>query len=382
MQSTTLSHSRAVGWSSPLPRELDSPTTLVLAFGAPSYAEDPPGHDGPFGQLRAAFPRSHIVGCSTAGEIHGTSIRDESLAIAIARFERTPLRTAFEPVCRETSFETAVRLGRSLAGEALRGVFVLTDGQDVNGSRFVEGLRSVLGDVPISGGLAGDGTRFKETWVVADGAPRRGAACAVGLYGNAIQLGHGSKGGWDKFGPERRITRARENVLYELDGRPALDLYKTYLGELASGMPATALLFPLAIRLSREGAEQVVRTVLAYSDESKSLTFAGDMPEGAFAQLMRANFDRLVDAASHATVAAVRAPGAGAAIPSLCIAVSCVGRRLVLGERAEEETEAVAELLPGCAVTGFYAYGEISPNGLGDCGLHNQTMTLTTLAER
>jgi hypothetical protein len=358
-------------WSSALRDDLDSPSTVVFAFGAAQQ----PGGDAPFADIRRAFPRSHLVGCSTAGEIHGTSVLDGSVTLAAVRFDRTRARVASEPVSRATSFQAGERLGRALAGPALRAVLVFGDGTDVNGSQLAEGLRSVTGRVPISGGLAGDGTRFKRTWVLADGRPRPATASALGLYGDAVRVGHGSKGGWDKFGPERRITRSRGNVLHELDGRPALELYKSYLGELAAGLPATALLFPLAIRPSRDADEPLVRTVLAHSEDDQSLTFAGDDPEGSFAQLMRANFDRLVDAAASAAEDALSCDA------RLCLAISCVGRRLILGQRAEEETEAVAEMLPGCAITGFYSYGEISPSGAADCKLHNQTMTLTTIGE-
>lgn len=370
MEQTTLLFAAGT-WSKTLPHGLDSPRTVLFVFGAPEYVNN----DAPFADLRAAFPTSHIVGCSTAGEILDRAVLDHSISVLVVRFDRTEIQTAYEAVTRDDSFEAGVRLSRAIAREGLRGCFVLSSGHDVNGSRLTEGLRSVLDRTPISGGLAGDGTRFGETWVLANGAPRAGLACIVGFYGDAIRLGHGSKGGWDKFGPERRITRSQANVLYELDGRPALDLYKSYLGELASGLPATALLYPLAIRAPQEGSAQIVRTVLAHSETDNSLTFAGDMPEGALAQLMRANFDRLVGAASDA------ASDASSSDASACLAVSCVGRRLVLGERAEEEIEAVSEVLSGCAVAGFYSYGEISPNGLGDCSLHNQTMTLTTFRE-
>lgn len=372
MHVETVTHHAARGWSRPLPSELDSPSTAVLAFAAPSYE----ARADVWETIAAAFPLSRVVGCSTAGEIHGTAIHDDTLALAVARFERTDLALAVEPVARERSFECGVRLGEALARPDLRGVLLIADGQDVNGSRLVEGLRSRVGDVPISGGLAGDGTRFKSTWVLGGGRARPGLASAIAFYGDAIAIGHGSKGGWDKFGPERRITRASGNVLYELDGRPALELYKSYLGDLAAGLPATALLFPLAIRASRADGDQVVRTVLSHSEAEQSLTFAGDMPEGALAQLMRANFDRLVEAAGSAALSATTSTA------KLCVAVSCVGRRLVLGERAEDETEAVGEALPGCSIVGFYSYGEICPTGAGDCRLHNQTMTLTTFAER
>jgi hypothetical protein len=363
------------GWVHPLPADMDSASTLVIAFGSSKYAEDAPA----FQDLRTAFPTAHIVGCSTAGEISGTSIEDETLTVAIARFDHTKLRSAFEPIGPESSFAAGVRIARALAKDDLRGVFVVSSADGVNGSQLALGMQDVLRDVPISGALAADGTRFERTWIVAGGHRREGFVGAVGFYGDAVTLGHGSKGGWDKFGPERRITRSKGNVLYELDGRPALELYKSYLGELAAGLPATALLYPLTIRTDRSAPDAFVRTVLSHSDAEQSLTFAGDMPQGSLAQLMRANFDRLVLAAADAAESSL----AAVARAELCVAVSCVGRRLVLGERAEEETEAVADVVPSnCPIIGFYSYGELSPLSTGGCRLHNQTMTLTTFTER
>jgi hypothetical protein len=176
------------------------------------------------------------------------------------------------------------------------------------------------------------------------------------------------------------ITRSEGNVLFELDGRPALDLYKQYLGERADELPAAALLFPLSLR-REDDAERVVRTILSIDEEQQSMTFAGDMPEGAFAQLMRANFDRLVDGAADASCDARTSLGQAAG-QIMSIAISCVGRRLVLGERAEEEVEATLEALPErTSQIGFYSYGELSPHASGPCQLHNQTMTLTTICE-
>jgi hypothetical protein len=202
------------------------------------------------------------------------------------------------------------------------------------------------------------------------------AVGAVGLYGDPLEIGHGSRGGWDIFGPERRVTRSEANVLYELDGRPALELYKRYLGERATGLPATALLFPLSLKGDKDA--DLVRTVLSVDEDAQSMTFAGDLPEGSTVQLMRANFDRLIDAASGA------ARDTECTGPTLSVAISCVGRRLILGERTEEELEATLDGLPtGSRQVGFYSYGEISPLvGAGNCALHNQTMTLTTIRER
>lgn len=378
LQLATLSYTAATGWSDDLPG-FDSDRTLVIAFGAPGFGADP----RPFDDLARAFPGASIVGCSTAGEIIGTDLRDDSIVVAAARFESSTLRTASAAVrAPDESFTAGQDIARRLADPALRGVLVLSDGLAVNGSELVRGLNSVLpSSVVITGGLAADGDRFGATWVLDEGRPATGIMRGVGLYGDALRMGHGSMGGWDIFGPERTVTRARANVLYELDGRPALDLYKSYLGELSGGLPATGLLFPLAIRPAgaRPDDASLVRTILAVDEADQSMTFAGDMPEGARAQLMRANVDRLIEGAADAALMVDRGAGAG---PTLALGISCVGRRLVLGERTQEEIEAAVECLPdGVQQIGFYSYGEISPHASGLCELHNQTMTLTTIHE-
>lgn len=371
---------RKEGWTAPLPRDLDSEQTLVMVFGGPELADAP----GPLTELAAAFPRAAIVGCSTAGEIHGDLILDESLSVAITRFERTTVRVAGAPVATPDDSEAAGRqVAAALQGPELRGVFVLSDGLGVNGSALVKGLSGALpAEVVVTGGLAGDGPRFERTWVLHDGAPTQQRVEAVGFYGEHVRIGHGSQGGWDLFGPQRRVTRADGNVLYEIDGEPALALYKKYLGDRAAELPASALLFPLALRTTAADEKTVVRTVLAVDEDAQSMTFAGDIPQGAYVQLMSANFDHLVEGAAEAALHTKDRGDLEDSVSTLSVAISCVGRRLVLGERTEEELEAALEILPeGTEQVGFYSYGEISPFATGHCDLHNQTMTLTTIRE-
>jgi hypothetical protein len=383
MKLDTFSYSTASGWSDEPLSDLDSESTLVVIFGSPELD----GVRAPLRDLVARFGRSHIVGCSTAGEIFGNALTDNSLSVAVAQFERgTRVASASASVqSQDESFAAGESIARQLEDPSLRAVLLFSDGLNVNGSELVRGLNSILpSHVVVTGGLAGDGSRFQRTWVVHEGDARSNMVCAAGLYGEYVTIGHGSKGGWDNFGPERRVTRSRGNVLVELDGRPALELYKEYLGELASGLPATGLLFPLALRANADDEKSLVRTILAVDEGAQTMTFAGDMPEGAFARLMRANYDRLIDGASEAASMAgeAHAGQTGETGETLAIAISCVGRRLVLGERAEEEIEATLDELPtGTRQIGFYSYGEISPYTTGSCDLHNQTMTLTTIRE-
>lgn len=345
----------------------------VLYFAAPGLMDDPCRLD----DLRARYPRACIVGCSTGGEIVDDETLDQSIVVAAVELEHTRVRACEElEVSLETSLAAGQRLGLALAAADLRALFVLSDGTRTNGSDLVRGLRSALPPgVVVTGGLAGDGARFGTTQVGLDSAPTSARAVAVGLYGDRLRVGHGSVGGWRRFGPERLITRAEGNILYELDGKSALDLYKQYLGEESAGLPGTALLYPLAIRREDSPATELVRTIVDVDHATKGLVFAGDMPEGAVAQLMRGMFDELVTGASEAATSA--GPG------QLAILVSCIGRKLLMGQRISDEVEAVGEVLgAGCARVGYYGYGEISPHRVsGVADLHNQTMTITTFSE-
>ncbi len=378
MELRTFEWTPAHGWSA-APGWADTRETVVLAFGDATLRDHPEA----LRELYAAYPSSHVVGCSTAGQILGTTLSDGGLVVGVAHFDASTVRSAVRPIDHaDDSFRAGRGVASALADEDLRAVFLMCDGLGVNGSGLARGVASVVSpDVVVTGGLAGDDDRFGSTWVLADGAPVSGHVCAVGICGPRVRAGHGSQGGWDRFGPERLVTRSSANVLYELDGRPALETYRSYLGELADGLPAAALLFPLALRSDLGDGQQLVRTVLSVDDDTQSMTFAGDVPEGSFAQLMHANFERLVGGASDAANAAAGMMPGGADA-TLAIAVSCVGRRLVLGERTEDELDAVFDQLPaGSAQIGFYSYGELSPARGGLCELHNQTMTLTTLCE-
>ncbi|MDX2229622.1 MAG: FIST N-terminal domain-containing protein [Leptolyngbyaceae cyanobacterium bins.349] len=365
-----------LGWKSTSTAELTP--QLVLIFGSPQALQ----HQAALKWLRDTYPTAHLCGCSTAGEIYQTQVMDNSLVATVVQFDHTQIHGfAVQLLPNEPSFEAGDRLGQQINTVGLTHVFLLSDGLQVNGSELVRGLLPHLpAGVTVTGGLAGDGDRFEQTCVLWQDTPQAGQIVALGLYSDRLQVGFGSLGGWQPFGPERLITKSNGNVLYELDGEPALALYKKYLGEHANQLPASGLLFPLSLRVDTTD-RHLVRTILAVNEADQSLTFAGDVPTGTIAQLMQASFDRLVDGAMQAAATSLR-PLAGAA-PDLAILISCVGRKLLLKQRIEEEVEGVQAILGDRTVlTGFYSYGEISPFAPGaSCELHNQTMTITTLRE-
>ncbi len=372
------------GWSSPLVT-FPTDTDLVLYFGSTALLER--GAAGPIGELLRHTQAPIVAGCSTAGEILGGEITDESLVVVAVRFRAAGARAARCSVHHTDQSEAAgAELGRQLSAPDLRHVFILSDGLRVNGSALTAGLRSTLpAEVSVTGGLAGDGTRFQKTLVGLGATIAGDQIVAVGFYGASLHVGTGAAGGWSPFGPLRIITRSRGNILYSLDDEPALALYQRYLGDRAAGLPGTGLLFPLQITPDNPGEQGLIRTMLAINEADQSITFAGDIPEGRHARLMRATRDALIDSTE---LAVARASDDDPATPrpgphSLALAVSCVGRRSVLGQRCEEELElALRPLPPGAVAAGFYSYGEIAPSGVRlRCDLHNQTLVLTLLSE-
>lgn len=352
---------------------------LVLVFGAPDCLQDANWYRA----VQNFYKGAHVVACSTGGEIHGTEVSDESIVATAIGFDNSTIRVAAEPLAGPNDSASAgERLARSIPHEGLRHVFVVSEGVDVNGSALVRGLTSNLPmHVAVTGGLSADGDRFKKTFVGLDAVPKPHQAVAVGFYGDRLRVAFASLGGWDTFGPDRLITRSEGNVLFELDGVPALELYRRYLGPHAAELPASGLRFPLRIAAQAGEDDGVVRTILGIDDQAGALIFAGDVPQGMYARLMQANLDRLIDGAAGA--ASGTHEYFGGQDPDLALLVSCIGRKMVLGQRVEEEVENVRDVLgPRTVMSGFYSYGEISPmTPNATCELHNQTMTITTLSE-
>ncbi|MEI6722068.1 MAG: FIST N-terminal domain-containing protein [Betaproteobacteria bacterium] len=349
----------------------------VLAFGPPERLRDVAR------VLDAMFPDAIRTGCTTAGEISAAGVTGDTCVVTVVRFRAVPLFQASTTLSgMADSHAAGVRLGVQLPTEGLRAVLLIGQGVSINGSALIRGLVEVIGPgIAVTGGLAGDEGAFRETFVLdRDGVCNETIAC-LGFYGEGLRYSHGSFGGWMPFGPMRKVTRADGNVLLELDGQPALETYKRYLGEHARDLPGAALLFPLAMVGGDHDEAGLIRTVLGVDESQGSLTLAGELNPGGYVRLMHASTDALVGGAEVAAGAALQ--GQAGASPALVLLVSCVGRKLLMGGRVDEEVEAVADVFGSNAVlAGFYSYGEISPRAIDRaCRLHNQTMTITVFSE-
>jgi len=378
VQVTLSFYTQATGWHKPLP-DVDSPQTLVLIFSPLDHQP----YQTAIQQLHARYPQAVIAGCSAIAGIFNEHLLENALVVGIIRFKTTRLAfSSAELAQANSSFQAGQQIAAALKAPDLKGIFVLTDGLNTNGNELVRGLASIVDetDVTIVGGLASDALQFVSTWIFYQGHPVSQRACGIGFYGKELVFTSYARDGFKPFGPERMITRAAGNTLYEIDGRPALQLYKEYLGEYAANLPATALHFPLAI-WNQAKDHYVIRSVIAVHEADNSLEFVADIPQGYHMQLMYGSFDNLLDGAE--TAARRLTERLPPQTPVLALTISCSGRKIVMGDDTVQELEATLENLPaGSQQFGFYSYGELAPTAFGgNCCLHNETLTLTVMHE-
>lgn len=350
---------------------------LVLAFAERTTLETL----NPYAQLKQKFPNASIVISSASGQISNSKLVEEQVVVTAIQFEHTPIK-AIEIEVDPTHAKSYLgkRVQNELVTSDLTALLVLSEGSFVNGTDLIEELKAETSyTIPIFGGIAGDGYLFEKTLVGLDRDAVANTIVVVGFYGSRLQFGFGSEGGWSDFGPEREVTLSTKNKVFKIGDRYALDIYKEYLGKYAEELPGSSLYFPLSMKESPD-AEPVVRTILSIDEEEKSMTFAGNLPEGALVKFMKGNSDKLIDASYKAASNTVVDTHD---YTKIALLISCVGRKIVLGDRVEEEIEAVREVLgKKVMLFGFYSYGEITPTTkkIG-CDLQNQTMTITTLFE-
>ncbi|MGB7815617.1 MAG: FIST N-terminal domain-containing protein [Methylotenera sp.] len=355
---------------------------LVLVFGSVKRFSE----DKLQGFLKLRYPTAQLVGCTTSGEISPAGVFDDSIQITAIQWEKTIQRVAQTKMSgMQSSFEAAADLAKQLKADALRTVLVISDGLNVNGSELLKGFQSVLGDVPIVGGLAGDGGAFVKTLQLFNDTISDNQVIAVGLYGDALITSSGALGGWKPYGPPRKVTKSEKNVVFELDGKPALPLYRMYIGEAFSrGLPGTGLKFPLAVIEEGKRDVEKIRTLLAVDSKNNSLTFAGNVEEGETVRLCQTNHDRLVEGAGNAANLVMDGLNNNKTNQTgLAVCVSCVGRKGVMAEQVVDEVKLVQKILGSqTSITGFYSYGELAPRpNTTDSVLHNQTMTIGYLSE-
>jgi hypothetical protein len=383
LTSTSLKFTSNHGWQLPASTSdslssWDTPKTLAMLFGPCHLLEN----SDSIAKLRSQLPNALVIGASSIGVISGPDLIDDQLVAHLIRFETTELVQVSGTVdAIENSFEQGRRLSAQLVQkQGLKGVFVLADGLTINGTELLEGMMAVAPNVPISGGMAGDGTDFARTCILSDEDPASKRVVAIGFYGDSIRFSRGCFSGSRGFGPMRRVTKSIGNEVFEVDGQPILELYKKYLGDQAAALPGSAAFFPLSLRRSAEIDIPLIRSVLAVNEEKNSITVAGDMPVGSYTQLMRTSHAQLLEGAQKAISQALESCPKSSDL--FVLTVSCFGRRVRLGERVCDEIDVFTDaLVEGTGHLGFFSYGEISAFPGQACDFHNMTLATTALLE-
>ncbi|WP_075602634.1 FIST signal transduction protein [Saccharicrinis aurantiacus] len=357
-------------------QELNNP--LVMVFGGRKLLEN----TNIYNEIKAKFPYDNIVFGSTSGEIIEGEVFDDSISVTMIEFEKSNYIINRDNILDYNKDAKALgnALTKTFPKENLKHLIIISEGSFVNGSSLIAGLEDDLhNNTVITGGLCGDGSRFETTLASYNENPKEGEVIAIGFYGDNLEFSFASVGGWSTFGPERIITDSKENILYKIDDTPALDIYSKYLGDKASELPQASLLYPLNI-VAQGKSKAVVRTILNIDRENNSMILAGDVPVGSRVQLMMASLNGIESGAYEAAKLAMTDRKKE---PEFAFLVSCIGRKIVLDQRVQDEIDEVRDVIGlQVPVAGFYSYGEMAPfQGETSCELHNQTMTLTLISE-
>jgi hypothetical protein len=357
--------------------EIKEKASFILIFTSRTLLESP----GWLALVFEKYPNVPVISCSTSGEIYESELQEESISCLAIELEKTAVHISTEQVPEGAdSLRSGESLGSQLsARKGLKHAVVFSDGWQVNGSELITGMYKNLPEgATVSGGLAGDGANFSKTLVGLNDIIRQGMAVAIGLYGSKLEVGFGAHGGWNEMGESLTVTQAKAREIMSLDGKNALTLYKQFLGKDASGLPGTALLYPLAVNLP--GADgTVVRTVYNVDELDGTISLGEPVPIGATVKFMRAKFNDLLKGVELAAVEAKKSIKAEA---QLGLIVSCIGRKLLFDKRIEEEIAITQKALGSQAVMGgFYSYGEICPDKKSLAELHHQMLTVTLFAE-
>lgn len=276
-----------------------------------------------------------------------------------------------------SSFELGNNIGK-WAGERFEkpAILILGSGLETDGEQLVRGIQHVAGnDVSMFGGLAGDDTQFKETFVFSEEKLENNGAIVMALNTSQYIIQGLATSGWVSIGADKIITHAEGNIVYTIDGQPALDVYKDYLNVSDTDLPEIGVEYPLLIK--KPGAQDVLRAVINVDREKKSLIFAGTVPNGAVVtfssspgfEIIESTRNKVNEFHNHNEEA------------DLLILFSCMARHNALGPTISEEID---EAWHNWAkpLIGFFTYGEIGNNYNAACDFYNETFTMVSIKQK
>lgn len=365
---------------------------ILIVFGACRF-----DHRKLLAGIRSITGDIPMVGGTTAGEISTSGFSKQSAVIMALSSPILDFTTSIglnmskdEKAC---SVSLARKIRRKKAVKNAVSLLIFPNGMGGDGVKVIEGLHQVMGtNIEIIGGYLGDDERFENTFQYYNGKVYKDAIPALLISGeNGFETGIGVRSGFESIGNRFYCTDSENNIVKKFDEERALDLYREFLGEERSKrLPGICLEYPFGLideKVSIAGKDYFqLRCGLTVDREEGTITLAASIPKGSALTITTASRGEIINGAKLAALQAREA--LKNTVPQAILMLSCVGRKLVLGRRTQEEVDAVKEILgEDVPIIGFYTYGEIGPidkmrEELAITRFHNETVVLWVLGKR
>jgi len=315
--------------------------------------------------IKKSLPDAKIIGASTDGEIIDGDMLSQTILISFSLFEKTKITTYH---FKELSFELGKESSQKIISSSTKALICFNNTLSSDPQPFLEGLEESEYEFIIAGGNAGDNNRFQETLVIEDEEIYHEGMVIAILDSDELIVHNKASLNWTPIGKELTITKAKENVVYEIDNRPILDVYKYYFGEdITVGMPSSIIAFPL---LKEENGIDIARSIVAVNDDN-SFTYAGHFKEGERVRFSLGNVAELLNNAYDFSNDVSKAPSEAIFI------YSCSVRKNFFQNHLKQEFTLLNEIAP---TAGFFTYGEFFSTGKSSQVL-NITTTILSLSE-
>lgn len=320
-----------------------------------------------------------IFGCSSCGEIFTEAeisrALENSAVVALLELPADSFQVKLMDGTGLDSFALGAAIGSWGKSVFKNPAFmVVVSGIKRDGEQAVHGLLSEFpAQVPLFGGLAGDDAKFKETFAFTNGHATSDGAVVCVFDNDRVAVEGLATSGWVGLGAPKTVTSSEGNVVFSIDGEPALDIYKKYLNIRDVDLPGIGMEYPLQVM--RDDGTHVLRAVVGVDAERHALVFAGAVPQNS---QVRFSSSPGFEAVDHARRDFETFAKAGGPAPDLLVFFSCIARHAALGPMVEDEIRAAQRIwnAPGL---GFFTYGEIGKNLVGRCDFYNETCALVLL---
>jgi len=323
-------------------------------------------------ELLTILPYAKIIGTTTSGEISCNGAIKNSTVLSISLFSKTSIKTDLISTSKD-SFDNGVKIATQANKYCnLQLLITFTDGLHTNGEEYLNGISSIDKNVIVSGGMAGDYSRFEDTLIFNESKITHNGAVAAALYSKNLHIHTDYSFNWETVGKEHVIEKSVKNRVYQISGMRTIDFYEHYLGkDIIDLLPAIGIEFPLVQKIN---GVNVARAVLMTHNDG-SLSFAGNLEEGSIVQFGHGDVQLIIEKGLETIKKIIKSP-----IESIFI-YSCMARKALLKNDINIELLPLKEIVP---IGGFFSYGEFfkkSADETNKSSLLNQTMTILALSE-